>query len=149
MHFSKILVPVDFSATSVQALELAAYESKMEGAEIRVLHVYQYFHAPVSCPELPTPLIGAEQFEANRQALQSRLDELVAKHFHGQKVIAEVMLSLNSAADAICWYAKEHGSQVIVIGSRGHTALAGLLLGSTVQRVLLKGERPVLVVPQA
>ena len=147
MHFSKILVPIDFSDASLKALEIAAYEAKMEGTEIQVLHVYQYFHAPVSCAGMPTPPIGADLYEADRKELQAKLDGLLPKYFHGQNARAEVVLSLNTPADSICWYARDHGSQLIVIGSKGHSAFEGLFLGSTVQRVLLKAECPVMVVP--
>lgn len=45
--------------------------------------------------------------------------------------------------------AKSESADVIVVGTRGHTALVGLLLGSVTQRLLLIAPCPVLAVPGA
>ncbi|MFN8389711.1 MAG: universal stress protein [Bdellovibrionota bacterium] len=147
MHFSRILVTTDFSEASYRAFDLAAYERKMEGAEIRLLYVYQYFHAPVTTPDIPVPLLGSEFYETNRQRAQAKLEDVGKRYFHGQNVVADAVLSLQVPGDVICRYAEEQGVDVIVSASRGHTPLKALFLGSTVQRVLLKAKCPVLIVP--
>jgi len=53
------------------------------------------------------------------------------------------------AAHAIADFAKGENVDVIVVGTRGHTALAGLLLGSVTQRLLHVARCPVLAVPPA
>jgi nucleotide-binding universal stress UspA family protein len=49
-------------------------------------------------------------------------------------------------AEALLDQAEEVGATLLVIGSRRRTRVGKLLLGSTVQRVLLESELPVLVV---
>jgi nucleotide-binding universal stress UspA family protein len=50
------------------------------------------------------------------------------------------------AAREIVSFAREDGIGVIVMGSRGHGDLAGLLVGSTAHKVIHLADRPVLVV---
>ncbi len=147
MNFSKILITTDFSEASYQAIKFIAADRSLLNAEIRLLYVYQYFPAPVSSPDLPTPPIGMELYEENRKEIQLKLESIAKQYFPERKIIAEVVLSLNTAGDMACHYAKEHASEVIVISSRGHTVFKALFLGSTVQRVLLQTECPVLVIP--
>jgi nucleotide-binding universal stress UspA family protein len=56
---------------------------------------------------------------------------------------------LGGPAHAIEEIAAEAGADLIVVGMRGHSALAGLLVGSVTQRLLHVARRPVLVVPAA
>jgi nucleotide-binding universal stress UspA family protein len=53
------------------------------------------------------------------------------------------------AADATAAAAQEVSADVIVVGTRGHTRLSGLLLGSVTQRLLQIATCPVLAVPAA
>jgi nucleotide-binding universal stress UspA family protein len=50
------------------------------------------------------------------------------------------------AARYITEAAKEHGADVIVMGSRGRTDVAGMVLGSTAHKVIHLTDLPVLVV---
>jgi len=50
------------------------------------------------------------------------------------------------AAREIAGDAKDHDADVIVMGSRGRGDLAGLVLGSTVHKVIQLTDRPVLVI---
>jgi nucleotide-binding universal stress UspA family protein len=52
-------------------------------------------------------------------------------------------------AHVIADIAKNNGSDLIVLGTRGHSAVAGLLLGSVTQRLLHIAPCPVLAVPPA
>jgi nucleotide-binding universal stress UspA family protein len=51
------------------------------------------------------------------------------------------------AAHAIAEAAKKDGADLIVVGTRGHTAIGGLLVGSVTQRLLQVAPCPVLAVP--
>jgi nucleotide-binding universal stress UspA family protein len=52
-----------------------------------------------------------------------------------------------NAAHAIADIAQQQGTDLIVVGTRGRTALAGLLLGGVTQRLLHIAPCPVLAVP--
>jgi nucleotide-binding universal stress UspA family protein len=55
--------------------------------------------------------------------------------------------SVGAAGHVIADLARERQADVIVVGTRGHTALGGLLLGSVTQRLLHIAPCPVLAVP--
>ncbi len=147
MYFSKILVTTDFSEASYVAFDLAAYEAKMEAAEIRLINVHQYYYPVFATPDIPVPPPGGEIYERMRRESCDKLQQLADRYFHGQPVITDVIHSQASPAEIICSYAKQHGSGAIIMASRGHTMLKMLFMGSTVQRVLLQSEVPVVVVP--
>jgi len=53
------------------------------------------------------------------------------------------------AAHMIVGAAKEVGADMIIVGTRGHSPIAGLLLGSVTQRLLHVSPCPVLAVPDS
>jgi nucleotide-binding universal stress UspA family protein len=55
-------------------------------------------------------------------------------------------LEHEDAATAICEQAGHFGADMICMGSHGHSATATILLGSVVQNVIARSQRPVLVV---
>lgn len=66
---------------------------------------------------------------------------------HG--IVATTVLLRGDPVDEIVAYADSHDADLIVVGSRGHGAIAGALLGSVSRGVLAESKRPVLVVRDA
>jgi nucleotide-binding universal stress UspA family protein len=85
-----------------------------------------------------------ETMDEARATVQAIVDKLTAA---GVKAHGEVRNTLfGYAGREIVDDAIEHGVDVIVMGSRGRTDLAGLILGSTAHKVIHLADRPVLVV---
>jgi len=64
-------------------------------------------------------------------------------------VPAEVVLVRERPADGLLQIAEQNDADVIAVGTRGESQLAGLLLGSTPYQLVHRTKRPVLVVPLA
>jgi len=134
--FKTIVLALDGSDGSQQALPLAAELAKRDDAKIVIAHVKQ-----VSVRGGPVILNEDEiQAEIRKQAEELSDD--------GIETSAEMCsIVVGGPAQAIDEIADEVGADLVVIGTRGHSPVAGLLLGSVTQRLLHISSRPVLVAP--
>jgi len=66
----------------------------------------------------------------------------------GEKVELQIVSSsVGRAAQTVADAARELGADIIVVGTRGHSPVAGVLVGSVTQRLLHLAPCPVLAVP--
>jgi nucleotide-binding universal stress UspA family protein len=138
--FGTILVAVDGSKPAEKAVELAARIANADGDAIVVVHVTER----LPYREVQPPPEGHP--EEDRGAIQ--LAEQYAKDLEAAGLRARVDLRhtmYGSAARLILDAAKEHGAGLIVMGSRGHSDLAALLVGSVAHKVLHLSACPVLI----
>lgn len=139
--FKKLLWATDGSAPADAALPYIRSLAE-SGAEVVVAH----------CEERTVPVTsaGSYPFHANEDELQEKIERQVAE-ISAAGVPATLRLSraqVGGAAHAIAETAGETGAEIIVVGTRGHTPLGGLLVGSVTQRLLHIAPCPVLAVPQ-
>jgi nucleotide-binding universal stress UspA family protein len=88
--------------------------------------------------------VPAETSDEATEAVDGAVKELTGL---GVEAHGEVRnTTFGHAAREIMEDAKEHDVNVIVMGSRGRSELAGLVLGSTAHKVIHLADRPVLVV---
>lgn len=145
--FEKVMVALDWSEQSDRVLEAAEALARRDDGEVRVLHVHEVERI---VPHGSGPLavkVGAAASEEQQQALERVL--MAAKRFSdaGVRASGEVRVSLpGRVAAEIVDESQAWGAGVVVIGSRGLTNLAGIILGSTTHKVLNLTELPVLVV---
>jgi nucleotide-binding universal stress UspA family protein len=133
----KILVAFDGSAGAYKAFDFATDLAITYQAEIVVVAV-------VRLPEPTTSLeLGAildnmrEQYEKAFVALRSRL---------GDRAQLRTMIEVGHPAEHIVAVAEKEGADLIVMGRRGHTAIARWMLGSVSERVLRYAHCPVTVI---
>lgn len=135
-----VVVGVDGSPTGEAAIAAAFDEASWRGAELVAVHSWVEFPAHRSeTRRSATDRVAVE--EGERELLAQRLAGWQEK-FPGvvvRRVLGEgrpVECVLDNAADA----------QLIVVGSRGHGGLAGMMLGSTSQALIYHATCPLLVV---
>jgi nucleotide-binding universal stress UspA family protein len=139
--FKKVLWATDGSEPADRALPLARGLVGESGGELLVIH----------CTELTLPGKAGGRFpvSANEQELKEKVERQVAE-LSDSGIPATLRwgtAAVGGAAHVIAEVASEDGADLIVVGTRGHTALAGLLVGSVTQRLLHIAPCPVLVVP--
>lgn len=138
--FERVLLAVDGSDHSMRAAKVAAETARcMKSAELRIVAVYDPIPSYLGEPNLQIA-IDARLNEA--QAIMNKAVELVGN----SKIDVHTELIEGNPAEAIIDVAKTRKSDIIVLGSRGLGRLAGLLLGSTSQKVVSHAPCPVLIV---
>jgi nucleotide-binding universal stress UspA family protein len=144
----KILTPVDFSDHSEAALSYALSLAKDLDATVSVIHVYEVpFYLESAVLVVPTvagqalPVKDAIQLEA-RERFQKYLERASSKGL----VPDAIDLVEGVPFRAIVSYAKEHEFDLIVMGTRGRSGAARMLLGSVAARVIEHADCPVLTV---
>jgi nucleotide-binding universal stress UspA family protein len=136
-----IVVGVDDSEGSRQALTWAIEEARLRGVDVRACYVLERVYSE---PEWASVMIPPMD-ELRREAAH-RLSEAVAKVGGGEGVQQEVLTPKgHGAAKALLDAAAE--ADLLVVGSRGRGGFQGLLLGSVSQQVLNHAPCPVVVVP--
>ena len=142
-----VLVAVDFTPDSEAALIWACEYAALVGAEVSVLHVvHDPADAPGSYRAKETDLLRPMQDVA-----ASMMEEFLSKlraQFPALTALGEARVSLVKGIPAtrILEQAKSQKARIIVMGSRGHTGLPHLLLGSKAERVVQLAPIPVTIV---
>lgn len=140
--YEKLLVAVDHSESTGRVIDAARELALLADSEVWVLHLRE-LHVPGKVPVGPG--LADDETTAEAQATMDTMVGDLAKV--GVKAHGEARHSVfGYAAREIVEDAKRHDVDAIVMGSRGHGDLAGLVLGSTVHKVLHLADRPVLVV---
>jgi nucleotide-binding universal stress UspA family protein len=134
-----VVVGVDGSEASTDALRWAVRYARMAGTTVRVVTAW-YF--PASYGWAPTPLIAEVDLEADaRLAQKQALEEVVASEGP-----VTVQTEIVQGPPALMLLREAGDVELRVVGSRGHGAFAGMLLGSVSEHCVHHATCPVVVV---
>jgi nucleotide-binding universal stress UspA family protein len=133
----RIVVGVDGSESSRDALRWAVDEARRRQAAVEVVHAWRTI--PVS-----DYLFTEREPGGSSRYAQRLLDEAV-EAVDTTDVTVERKLKTGGAAQALIHEAK--GADLLVVGSRGHGGFSGLLLGSVSLQAAHHAPCPVVIVP--
>ena len=137
--YDKLLLAVDHSDVAERAINAAREMASLSDGEVWVLHV-QEMEVIGRGGGVFAIEPGAEARSVVEHAAQELDDAGIKTHYEVRHT------TYGRAAREIVAAARAHGADVIVMGSRGRSDLAGLVLGSTAHKVMHLSDRPVLVV---
>lgn len=145
-----ILVPVDFSKCSIDALKFAAVTAKKTGAMIHLISIIEkqnyYFLGsdPIVIPPEFTYSNNAHD-EKLKSEIRSRLDEIKKSSFM-KDIQTECKIGTGlKVYKCIEEYARISKSDMIIMGSSGAHGLTKILIGSNAERVSRFSKIPVLI----
>lgn len=137
--FQRICCPIDFSPASREALDIAVEVARRFGAGLTVLHATSaHWPGPEILVEPPADTGGM----GDAGALTAWMAE--AERSLGAPV-SSVLLSA-PIAGAILSFARDFGTDLIVLSSHGRAGLSRLVQGSVAEAVARSAPCPVLIV---
>jgi nucleotide-binding universal stress UspA family protein len=137
-----ILVPIDFSPNAEPVLEWASHLAEEHECPLVLLHAY---HLPVDFQQLEGAYLPPDFWTQVKNDAAANLEKH-AKALRDRGLRVETVLREGYPASVIEEEARERRVDLIVIGTRGHTGLKHLLLGSVAERVVQKAPCAVLTV---
>jgi nucleotide-binding universal stress UspA family protein len=131
-RFQHILAATDFSPDATNAVEWAVSLAREQGARITVIHALEKVPASKPPGDIRSELL--ESLGAVEQVVAESDVEVASIYRPGR------------AWEVIAAAAGEVGADLVVVGARGRTGLASLLVGSTAERVVRGATVPVVTV---
>jgi nucleotide-binding universal stress UspA family protein len=136
--YQKILVGYDGSQAAKKAFDTACNLALQHGAELFVLAVARP-------PEIADDVETEAVIENSRHYHRRMLAELKAP-LAARKIKCHMEVAVGHPAEQIIYHADKYRADLIVVGDRGRSKFARLLLGSTSKQVVEHADRPVLLV---
>ena len=135
--YRTIVLALDGSEGSSRAVPHAVELAKASNGRIVIAHVDERLAAKGDMP--------APSEDEVHETIRAQLEEIKGA---GVEVTLETaVIALGGPGHAIAGIADEADADLIVVGSRGHSAVPGLVLGSVAHRLIHIAHRPVLTVP--
>jgi len=142
MNVNTILLPFDGSGFSMHAAEYALDMAKLTGAHVHIIYCDDW---GLYGSEVSDAVI--EEIRENRKLAVKTLLLKADAVFLEQGVKYSLESVSGAPGDVLSERAKSKEYDMIIMGSHGHSNIAGLFLGSVTHKVLNKIYCPILIVP--
>lgn len=139
----RILVPIDFSVHSKNALRYSLLLAEAFGAELHLVYVVEptVYPADLGFGQVVLPEVEEELRERGFEELRSLIQREI-----GDRVKAQSSVRTGKPHQEILAEAEEHKADLIVVASHGHTGVEHILFGSTAMRIVRLAKCPVLTI---
>ena len=137
-----IVVGIDGSQTSQDAMRWALSQAALTGAELRAVSSWRW---PNYLTRIPP---GVDLAEETSQLLDEAVDEVLAENPEAAATVAVSRHVVEGPAGPAL-LTQSDGATLLVVGARGRAAFPGMLLGSVAEYCVREGTCPVVVVRAA
>lgn len=139
-----IVLATRFGAESEEPARVAANLARLTGGSVTIVYVASEL-AAVTAAAGEAGVQPAEERDLQLQKIRDQLRDFVAAHFAEMKT--ESRVREGNVAETIADVAAELNAAYLVVGTRGRSSLARLILGDTTHSILQHAPCPVVVVP--
>jgi len=145
--FKTIVVGVDFSETSMRALERATRIASQDGAALHVVHIYKPPWTELRF-DAQGPLITPQVIQKYAADLGQRLRDFCRPLDHELTYLKATLKvhEHDGHRSGLAQYCEEVKADLLVLGTRGRTTLRDVLLGSTAEKALRHASCSVLAI---
>ena len=140
----KILVPVDFSGCSINAVRYAASLAKKIKGEIVLMHS---INVPVTHGEIGASTIINELSQGIEEDVNGNFAKLIDEIPAIKEVPYDTIIKSNFITDAVIAVSKSTDIDIIVMGTKGAHGLEEVVMGSNTYSVIRDINIPVIAVP--
>ena len=146
--YSRILVAVDGSDTSLYALKQAIELARTLSASVRMVHVVDMSWLPIG-PEvaIDTGALIAARRGAGEKIIAAARDTVQQAGLEAESGLTETQTPLQRVAEAIAGEASRWGADLVVLGTHGRRGFQHLVLGSVAEQMVRLSPVPILLVP--
>ncbi|MBY0313722.1 MAG: universal stress protein [Phycisphaerales bacterium] len=145
--FRTIVACVDFSPTSLEAVESALRIAAQDSSQLHVVHAYRepWNHAAQTDDIARHMPDFAEKF---RESVRASLEKFCSPLAHELKALRAIYHAIPdpSHARAIVRFAEAHSADLVVLGARGQSTLRQMVFGTTAEHVVREVRCSVLVI---
>ena len=153
-HYSRILVAIDGSTSSMHAIDYAISIAVKNDSQLIILYIidfYKYTH--LSSSIILAPTFGSEKYLEEKSEAEKLMNKIkenfklkINDNTKSKKLKTEIVEGAKSVATTIMEYAESENVDLIIVGSRGRTSFKKLLLGSVSSNVIKNAHCAVIVV---
>ena len=138
-----ILVPIDFSVHSKNALKYAVPLAEKFGASLHLVYVVEptIYPADLGFGQVVLPGVEDELREKGAGELQSLIEREI-----GKRVKATSAVRSGNPHQEILREAEDKAVDMIVVATHGHSGVEHMLFGSTADRIVRRSKVPVLTI---
>jgi nucleotide-binding universal stress UspA family protein len=136
-----IVVGIDGSTGSVEALRWAAAEARLRGASLRAVLAWEYPYAYGGLSGVY--VVPTEQIEKDSATTLEAIISQAIPDASAAKAVERVIVPGHPSSQLI---EQSKDAALLVVGARGHGGFIGLLVGSTSDQVVKHAECPVVVI---
>jgi nucleotide-binding universal stress UspA family protein len=145
IHFNitKILIPVDFSDTSLLAIKHGAYMAQITKSSLHLLHV---INAHYVSQDIFLPVVNIQDQSKIEKVASDKLEQIIREVKEEFGVTAQFIIKVGPPSNEISKVAKEIKASLIVMGTHGYSPIEELVIGSTALKVITKSPCPTMAV---
>ncbi len=136
-EFSKILLAIDGSPSSMDAADYAIKIAKKNKSQLTVIHVIDVYKYPYLLSSIIlAPTFGIQKFEEEKKEAEKWMEIIKEKYKQGnndtdiKNLKTEIIEDKISVAATIIEYSELENVDLIIIGSKGRTGFKKMLIGS-------------------